>query len=98
MISGYGSIYGSTNGGEQPTVNFTAVADYIYAIEQLKDRALARGGVMEGFGCAAEAVREFPDRDTPTEVFAAYSARVVAAGGTTEASACMINELQTLRL
>lgn len=95
--NGYGSIYGSTWWGSQNDINFNEISFYIYAVDQLKTRALADGAVMEAFGCAAEVIRTMPDKDSPEELFVAYDTRVVSAGGSTEARLCTINAIDELR-
>ena len=97
MGNAYGSIYGSTWWGSQNDINFNEISFYIYAVDQLKTRALADGAVMEAFGCAAEAIRTMPDKDSPEDLFVAYDTRVVAAGGSTEARLCTINAIDQLR-
>jgi len=57
MGKSYGDIYGSTLWGSQNTINFNEISYYIYAVDQLKTRSLADSAVMEGFGCASEAIR-----------------------------------------
>lgn len=97
MGNGYGAIYGSTWWGSQNAINFNEISYYIYAVDQLKTRALADGAVMEGFGCASEAIRTMGDRDTSEELFVAYNTRVVADSGSTEARVCTIKEISLLR-
>lgn len=97
MGNGYGAIYGSTWWGSQNAINFNEISYYIYAVDQLKTRALADGAVMEGFGCASEAIRTMGDRDTAEELFVAYNTRVVADSGSTEARVCTIKEISLLR-
>lgn len=97
MGNGYGAIYGSTWWGSQNSINFNEISYYIYAVDELKTRALADGAIMEGFGCAAEVIRAMPDKDSPEELFVAYNTRVVAAGGSTEARLCTINAIDELR-
>jgi len=96
MGNGYGAIYGSTWWGSQNTINFNEISYYIYAVDQLKTRALADGAVMEAFGCAAEDIRQYPQADRGRQLMDAYDVRVVAAGGDTEARTCTINELNEL--
>jgi hypothetical protein len=51
--NGYGAIYGSTWWGSQNDINFNEISYfYIYAVDELKTRALADGAVMEAFECA----------------------------------------------
>ena len=97
MGNAYGSIYGETWWGSQNAINFNEISYYIYAVDQLKTRALTDGAIMEGFGCAAEAIRTMGDRDTAEALFNAYSVRVVADSGATEARICTIKELSLLR-
>ena len=97
MGNGYGAIYGSTWWGSQNAINFNEISYYIYAVDQLKTRALADGAVMEGFGCASETIRTMGDRDTAEELFVAYNTRVVADSGSTEARVCTIKEISLLR-
>lgn len=97
MGNGYGAIYGSTWWGSQNAINFNEISYYIYAVDQLKTRALADGAVMEGFGCASEAIRTMGDRDSAEELFVAYNTRVVADSGSTEARVCTIKEISLLR-
>jgi len=97
MCNGYGAIYGSTWWGSQNTINFNEISYYIYAVDQLKTRSLADGAVMEGFGCASEAIRTMGDRDSAEELFVAYNTRVVADSGSTEARVCTIKEISLLR-
>ena len=96
MGNGYGAIYGSTWWGSQNTINFNEISFYIYAVDQLKTRALADGATMEAFGCAAEDIRQFPQADRGRQLMDAYDSRVEAAGGDTEARTCTINELNEL--
>lgn len=96
MGNGYGAIYGSTWWGSQNTINFNEISYYIYAVDQLKTRALADGAIMEGFGCAAEDIRKYPQANRGRQLMDAYDTRVVAAGGDTEARTCTINELNDL--
>ena len=49
----WGAIYGSTWWGSQNSINFNEISYYIYAVDELKTRALADGAIMEGFGCAS---------------------------------------------
>jgi len=93
----WGSIYGQTWWGSQNTIDFNEISYYIYAVDQLKTRALTDGAVMEGFGCASEAIRTMGDRDTAEALFDAYSVRVVADSGATEARICTIKEISLLR-
>jgi len=93
----WGSIYGETWWGSQNTIDFNEISYYIYAVDQLKTRALTDGAVMEGFGCASEAIRTMGDRDTAEALFDAYSVRVVADSGATEARICTIKEISLLR-
>lgn len=97
MGNAYGSIYGETWWGSQNAINFNEISYYIYAVDQLKTRALTDGAIMEGFGCAAEAIRTMGDRDTAEALFNAYSVRVVADSGATEARICTIKEISLLR-
>lgn len=97
MGNAYGSIYGETWWGSQNAINFNEISYYIYAVDQLKTRALTDGAIMEGFGCAAEAIRTMGNRDTAEALFNAYSVRVVADSGATEARICTIKELSLLR-
>ena len=97
MGNGYGAIYGSTWWGSQNNINFNEISYYIYAVDQLKTRALADGAIMEGFGCASEAIRTMGDRDSAEELFVAYNTRVVADSGSTEARICTIKEISLLR-
>ena len=46
----WGSIYGETWWGSQNAINFNEISYYIYAVDQLKTRALDDGAIMEGFG------------------------------------------------
>jgi hypothetical protein len=64
MGNGYGAIYGSTWWGSQNTINFNEISYYIYAVDELKTRALADGAIMEGFGCASESIRTMGERDS----------------------------------
>jgi hypothetical protein len=98
MANPYGAIYGTTWWGSQNSIDFGNVIFYIYAADRLKTRALDAGGLVEGFGCIAEGIREMPMADSAAEIFTAYAARVVADGGTTEARVCTIKEIGTLRL
>lgn len=93
----WGSIYGETWWGSQNAINFNEISYYIYAVDQLKTRALTDGAIMEGFGCAAEAIRTMGNRDTAEALFNAYSVRVVADSGATEARICTIKEISLLR-
>ena len=97
MGNAYGSIYVETWWGSQNAINFNEISYYIYAVDQLKTRALDDGAIMEGFGCAAEAIRTMGDRDTAEALFNAYSVRVVADSGATEARICTIKEISLLR-
>jgi hypothetical protein len=97
MGNGYGAIYGSTWWGSQNDINFNEISYYIYAVDELKTRALADGAIMEGFGCASEAIRTMGERDSGEELFVAYNTRVVTAGGSTEARICTIKEISLLR-
>ena len=92
----WGSIYGETWWGSQNTINFNEISFYIYAVDQLKTRALTDGAIMEGFGCAAEDIRKYPQANRGRQLMDAYDTRVVAAGGSTEARTCTINELNDL--
>ena len=96
MGNGYGAIYGSTWWGSQNTINFNEISYYIYAVDQLKTRALADGAIMEGFGCAAEDIRKYPQANRGRQLFDLYDARVETAGGDTESRTCTINELNDL--
>lgn len=93
----WGSIYGETWWGSQNTINFNEISFYIYAVDQLKTRALADGAIMEGFGCASEAIRTMGERDSGEALFNAYNTRVVADSGTTQARICTIKEISLLR-
>ena len=97
MGNGYGAIYGSTWWGSQNDINFNESIFYIYAVDELKTRALADGAIMEGFGCASEAIRTMGERDSGEALFNAYNTRVVTAGGSTEARICTIKEISLLR-
>lgn len=92
----WGSIYGETWWGSQNTINFNEISFYIYAVDQLKTRALADGAIMEGFGCAAEDIRKYPQANRGRQLFDLYDARVELAGGDTEARTCTINELNEI--
>jgi len=92
----WGSIYGETWWGSQNTINFNEISFYIYAVDQLKTRALADGAIMEGFGCAAEDIRKYPQANRGRQLFDLYDARVELAGGDTESRTCTINELNDL--
>jgi hypothetical protein len=96
MGNGYGAIYGSTWWGSQNDINFNEISYYIYAVDQLKTRALTDGAIMEGFGCAAEDIRKYPQANSGRQLFDLYDARVELAGGDTEARTCTINELNDL--
>ncbi len=96
MGNGYGAIYGSTWWGSQNTIDFNEISYYIYAVDQLKTRALADGAVMEGFGCAAEEIRIYPQADRGRQLMDAYDLRVEGDSGSTEARTCTINELNEL--
>ena len=93
----WGSIYGETWWGSQNTIDFNDISYYIYAVDQLKTRALTDGAVMEGFGCASEAIRTMGEKDSAEAVFNAYNVRVVADSGATEARICTIKEISLLR-
>ena len=93
----WGSIYGETWWGSQNTIDFNDISYYIYAVDQLKTRALTDGAVMEGFGCASEAIRTMGERDSAEALFNAYNTRVVADSGATEARICTIKEISLLR-
>ena len=93
----WGSIYGETWWGSQNTIDFNDISYYIYAVDQLKTRALTDGAVMEGFGCASEAIRTMGERDSGEALFNAYNTRVVADSGATEARICTIKEISLLR-
>ena len=93
----WGAIYGSTWWGSQNTINFNESIFYIYAVDELKTRALADGAIMEGFGCASEAIRTMGERDSAEALFNAYNTRVVADSGTTQARICTIKEISLLR-
>lgn len=93
----WGSIYGETWWGSQNTIDFNDISYYIYAVDQLKTRALTDGAIMEGFGCASEAIRTMGEKDSAEALFNAYSVRVVADSGATEARICTIKELSLLR-
>ena len=97
MGNGYGAIYGSTWWGSQNSINFNESIFYIYAVDELKTRALADGAIMEGFGCASEAIRTMGERDSGEALFNAYNTRVVADSGATEARICTIKEISLLR-
>jgi len=97
MGNGYGAIYGSTWWGSQNSINFNEISYYIYAVDELKTRALADGAIMEGFGCASEAIRTMGERDSGEALFNAYNTRVVADSGTTQARICTIKEISLLR-
>lgn len=97
MGNAYGSIYGETWWGSQNAINFNEISYYIYAVDQLKTRALTDGAIMEGFGCASEAIRTMGERDSAEALFNAYSVRVVADSGATEARICTIKEISLLR-
>ena len=91
--NGYGSIYGSTWWGSQNTINFNEISFYIYAVDQLKTRALADGGIIEAFECVSKTLRRYPQADRGRQLMDAYDVRVVADSGDTEARTCTINEL-----
>ena len=93
----WGSIYGETWWGSQNASNFNEISYYIYAVDQLKRRALSDGAIMEGFGCAAESIRTMGDRDTADWIFYVYDKRVFTDGGSTEARICTIKEISLLR-
>ncbi len=93
----WGSIYGETWWGSQNTIDFNDISYYIYAVDQLKTRALTDGAIMEGFGCASEAIRTMGEKDSAEALFNAYSVRVVADSGATEARVCTIKEISLLR-
>ncbi len=93
----WGSIYGETWWGSQNTIDFNDISYYIYAVDQLKTRALTDGAIMEGFGCASEAIRTMGEKDSAEALFNAYSVRVVADSGATEARICTIKEISLLR-
>ena len=97
MGNGYGAIYGSTWWGSQNTINFNEISYYIYAVDQLKTRALADGAIMEGFGCASESIRTMGERDSSDIIFLTYDKRVFYDGGSTEARICTIKEISLLR-
>ena len=97
MGNGYGAIYGSTWWGSQNDINFNEISYYIYAVDELKTRALADGAIMEGFGCESESIRTMGERDSAEALFDAYSVRVVADSGATEARICTIKEISLLR-
>lgn len=92
----WGAIYGSTWWGSQNSINFNEISYYIYAVDELKTRALADGAIMEGFGCAAEDIRKYPQANRGRQLFDLYDARVELAGGDTESRTCTINELNDL--
>ena len=96
MGNGYGAIYGSTWWGSQNTINFNESIFYIYAVDELKTRALEDGAIMEAFGCAAEDIRIFPQADRGRQLMDAYDTRVVADSGDTEARTCTIDELNEI--
>jgi len=93
----WGSIYGETWWGSQNTIDFNDISYYIYAVDQLKTRALTDGAIMEGFGCASEAIRTMGEKDSAEALFNAYNVRVVADSGATEARICTIKEISLLR-
>ena len=92
----WGAIYGSTWWGSQNTINFNESIFYIYAVDELKTRALEDGAIMEAFGCAAEDIRIFPQADRGRQLMDAYDTRVVADSGDTEARTCTIDELNEI--
>lgn len=97
MGNGYGAIYGETWWGSQNAINFNEVSYYIYAVDELKTRALADGAIMEGFGCASESIRTMGERDSADVIFLTYDKRVFYDGGATEARICTTKEISLLR-
>lgn len=93
----WGSIYGETWWGSQNTIDFNEISYYIYAVDQLSTRAKADGAIMEGFGCATEAIRTMGDRDSAEMIWNAYVERLAADDGGPEARICTIKEISLLR-
>lgn len=96
MGNGYGAIYGSSWWGSQNDINFNEISFYIYAVDELRQRALADGAVMEAFECASEDIRNYPEANRGRQLMDAYETRVSAASGSTEARTCTIDELNEL--
>ena len=60
-------------------------------------RVLADGATIESYACVASEINNSPTANIGRELFDAYDARVVLAGGDTEARDCTITELYNLK-
>jgi hypothetical protein len=60
-------------------------------------RVLADGATIESYACVASEINNSPTANIGRELFEAYDARVVLAGGDTEARNCTITELYNLK-
>jgi len=60
-------------------------------------RVLADGATIESYACVANEINNSPTANIGRELFDAYDARVVLAGGDTEARNCTITELYNLK-
>ena len=59
-------------------------------------RVFADGGIIESYACVSAVIKNSPTADAGRQLFDAYNLRVVGAGGSTEARACTITELNEI--
>ncbi|GEM_PF-5716797 len=73
-----------------------AVGRLLASVLDFIERVDADGGTVESPRCVNNAIQYGANADTATQVFDAYSLRVVNAFGTTEGRDCTINELNEI--
>ena len=89
-------------------VQGTDVAPYLFRIggylgsnteigyENFGTRVLDDGATIESYACVSAVIKNSPTADAGRQLFDAYNLRVVGAGGSTEARACTITELNEI--
>lgn len=73
-----------------------AVGKLLSSVKDFIVRVESDGGIVESSKCVNNAIKNSPEADSGRQLFDAYSVRVVAASGATEARTCTINELNEI--
>ncbi len=73
-----------------------AVGKLLAAVKDFIVRVESDGAIVESPKCLNNAIKNSPEADLGRQLFDAYSVRVVAASGATEARTCTINELNEI--
>lgn len=73
-----------------------AVGKLLASVKDFIVRVESDGAIVESPKCVNNVIKNSPEADLGRQLFDAYSLRVVAASGATEARTCTINELNEI--